>query len=558
LWGTGHQFHDISDIRPFAYSSVDTDFDYSTPIVPDRGAINAPVIDVDRKSGRIYVAFVERDDTTTNVRVVSSTDNGATWGSPVTGLPVTVDDTSGSTDILPWLAVDQTTGSVNVMYYTDAGTDIDPATGTHPLSKPRLATSIDQGATFIHADVSSATSDERGASALDYGEYLGLAVHDGTAQALWARGVSGLNDSYSTSVSFQSGTSGNVLTINGDDSGSPTADTILVRRNATNSAFIEVIVNGVQQFCGLYGTVNSIVINGFGGNDTIAIDSGVSLPGVINGGDGNDSITGGTGNDTIDGGAGSDTITGGASGNDSLLGGDGNDTIDGGSGLGYNNNNTINGGAGNDSLVGGNGDDVIAGGSGADTMKGLAGNDTLDYSASAIAISVNLFNNAPQGPEGDAVTGFENVDGSAFNDTITGDDSGNALNGNGGDDVITGGMTSNNGGDTIDGGSGNDTISVATGTNGGSSLLGSDGNDSITGGTGDDTIDGGAGNDSLYGGAGNDILTGGTGQDYLSGGDGDDAFATGDSEIDTIYGGNGHDSILDKDSNDVLFDNVPD
>src|SRR5207248_1077192 len=62
---------------------------------------------------------------------------------------------------------------------------------------------------------------------------------------------------------------------------------------------------------------------------------------IINGGNGNDTLTGTTGNDIISGG----------NGNDVINAGDGNDIVAGGNG-----NDTINGGRGNDILSGNNGD----------------------------------------------------------------------------------------------------------------------------------------------------------------------------------------------------------
>ncbi len=90
---------------------------------------------------------------------------------------------------------------------------------------------------------------------------------------------------------------------------------------------------------------------------------------MINGGNGNDTITAGNGlisivSLTIDGGAGNDTITGG-DGEDTLLGGDGNDVINGGRGADF-----VLLGAGNDTAVWnpGDGSDIVEGGDGTDTL----------------------------------------------------------------------------------------------------------------------------------------------------------------------------------------------
>jgi len=78
---------------------------------------------------------------------------------------------------------------------------------------------------------------------------------------------------------------------------------------------------------------------------------------------GNDIISGGAGNDTLVGGLGHDILTGGT-GNDRIEGGDGDDVLDGGDGT-----DTLNGFTGNDILSGGAGLDVITGGPGSDTLR---------------------------------------------------------------------------------------------------------------------------------------------------------------------------------------------
>ena len=111
---------------------------------------------------------------------------------------------------------------------------------------------------------------------------------------------------------------------------------------------------------------------------------------------------------------------------------------------------------GNDMLFGGSGNDTLEGGPGADTLIGGPGMDTADYSASAAAVSVNLLTGLGSGgdAQGDILGGIENIVGSAFNDTLTGDNGGNALDGRSGNDTLLGGA----GSDTLAGGAGADTF----------------------------------------------------------------------------------------------------
>ncbi len=93
-------------------------------------------------------------------------------------------------------------------------------------------------------------------------------------------------------------------------------------------------------------------------------------------------IFGGAGNDTIQGQEGADTLFG-DDGRDVLIGGDGNDVLSGGTGddvlRGGDGDDVLNGGAGNDSLEGESGDDVLVGGAGDDQLSGGEGNDTYRF-----------------------------------------------------------------------------------------------------------------------------------------------------------------------------------
>ena len=200
--------------------------------------------------------------------------------------------------------------------------------------------------------------------------------------------------------------------------------------------------------------------------------------------------------ESVTGGAADDSIVGEA-GNDTLSGGGGADTI-----LAGNDDDVLRGGAGNDVLNGGGGLDFLEGGAGADTLQGGNGRDTAVYTASA-AVSIDMGANLLSGGEaaGDVLLGIEDVHGSAFADTITGDGGSNLILGNAGADLLDGGP-----------GSVRDV------------LLGGAQSDTLIGGAGGDILNGGGGDDLLSGGAGTDVLVGGTGADTFIGGTGADVF----------------------------------
>lgn len=147
----------------------------------------------------------------------------------------------------------------------------------------------------------------------------------------------------------------------------------------------------------LASTVSRIQFRGFGGNDDFRNHS--SVPSVMLGGDGADTLVGGFRSDTIYGEGGNDRISdqtsvasnnwdnyliggegddliAGSAGNDVLYGQNGNDTLAGGAACDY-----ITGDAGNDLLEGNTGPDYLYGGAGNDVLAGHQGNDTLSGGA---------------------------------------------------------------------------------------------------------------------------------------------------------------------------------
>lgn len=215
-----------------------------------------------------------------------------------------------------------------------------------------------------------------------------------------------------------------------------------------------------------------------------------------------------------------------------LTGNDGDDLIKGGGG-----SNTLDGGSGNDTLKGGGGSDRFIGG---------AGNDTADFSAATIGVSVSLatgqgFNGVAIGTPAYTLSGIENLNGSAYSDTLVGDAGVNVLRGLDGLDRLDGGA----GADIMYGGTGNDAYHVDNAGDVVMEYAGEGTGDyvittvsyTLTAGSAveqiqlDSSVYGSAidltGNEFdnfLFGGTGNNILDGGAGADYLSGGRGNDTY----------------------------------
>ncbi len=332
-------------------------------------------------------------------------------------------------------------------------------------------------------------------------------------------------------------------------------------------------INGDTGNDTLRGNGGADTVNGDDGHDFVTGDAGDD---VLHGGNGDDFVRGGAGDDLVDGGAGFDRAT--FSTNDVNVGvtvdlnlqgvaqntGHGMDTLVGiehVSGTNLNDTLTGDGGAnwiwgqgGNDTLNGNGGDDLIEVGQGNATVNGGGGTDTLSFFNNqdfAGGVNVNLATVAAQAVyAGSSMTiaGIENVSGSVFNDTITGDGANNVLAGLQGNDTLNGA----GGDDTLlgDGWFVADTHGLGFS---GPIVRYDDAAASLSDPTitGNDTLNGGAGNDTLRGGGGDDILNGGTDNDLIDGGAGNDTatFVTSAAAVtvDLFFGtavGDGNDTLV--------------
>ncbi|MHA4870659.1 Ig-like domain-containing protein [Duganella sp. PWIR1] len=232
----------------------------------------------------------------------------------------------------------------------------------------------------------------------------------------------------------------------------------------------------------------------------IAVDGDGSLDELLNiegayGSSHNDNLFGGAGNDIFVGNGGSDLISGGAGYdladyststagvNVDLSSGTALDGL-GGTDL-LLQIELVRGSSRNDTLLGSNGAyESFEGRAGDDHIDGRGGVDRVDYQLSKAGVTVNLQTGVASDGEGgtDTLLNIEQVVGSTFNDSLSGDAGVNYLSGMAGNDTLSGGA----GEDLLDGGAGND------------SLLGGDGDDALVAGKGSaDVADGGAGSDVL-------------------------------------------------------------
>ena len=174
----------------------------------------------------------------------------------------------------------------------------------------------------------------------------------------------------------------------------------------------------------------------------------------------------------------------------------------------------------NDMLTGNAAANTIIGSLGNDILNGGAGSDTASYATATKGVKVNLGLTVQQNTVNaglDTLLNFENLTGSNFNDTLTGNAAANTIIGSLGNDILNGGA-------------GSDTASYATATAGVTVNLGlavqqntvNAGLDTLsnfenlTGSNFNDTLTGNAAANTIIGGLGNDILNGGAGSDTAS------------------------------------------
>ncbi len=295
----------------------------------------------------------------------------------------------------------------------------------------------------------------------------------------------------------------------------------------------------------LEGTRGSDVICGLGGNDRIFGDAGSDR---VDGGSGNDILQGSGGADQLFGRAGDDHLGGGADfdlarfdASDSPVAadigagtatGEGSDTLSFVEGIvGSSNADVLHGDNRGNEIYGRGGDDAIAGGNGFDYTR---------YDFAPAGVTVDLPSGGSSGGDGtDSLRGVEGIIGSAFADTLIGDEKTNQIGGRGGDDVVKGGMALDYAvysfapaavrvklpASTAAGGDGDDSLAGIEGVLGSpfaDVLTGDGGRNVISAGSGADAIRGGDAADTLFGQVGEDVVEGLRGGDYLDGGLGKD------------------------------------
>ena len=161
-------------------------FDIDLPAENVRGALVYPTCGASGSS--LYCSWF--DGTLaggTDVLFSKSVDGGLHWSA---GVPVNTDPPGQVTDqFYPWLAVDPSDGSINIIYYDSRNDPSRRATNVF------LARSTNGGVSFAAQQVANAPTDEMCCAPSvnlgdQYGDYEGLAAFDGIVRPVFTAGLS--------------------------------------------------------------------------------------------------------------------------------------------------------------------------------------------------------------------------------------------------------------------------------------------------------------------------------------------------------------------------------
>ncbi|MFN0021054.1 MAG: dockerin type I domain-containing protein [Pirellulaceae bacterium] len=275
-----------------------------------QGSVHPYVLPDPIRNGQVYV--IAADDTDNNhgagddsdLYISRSDNNGATWTRTL--LP-----TGGGTSfqLFPTGVIDQF-GNLVVTWYDNRrglvndGADNIAGNGDDNFLLDWMGMySVDGGvnwsAPFRINDAAfdpdeAPTTSFQGGPTTRIGEYFGLDLFGGTAYVAF-NGNTPATPGVAQQVFFDAFAINGTLQITGDDNG-PTNDEFLIRRLAADTDYVEIFVNGVQQYFGLFEALTRVDFAGMAGNDRLVVDSSNGLLNFAAG----INFNGGTGFDRLD------------------------------------------------------------------------------------------------------------------------------------------------------------------------------------------------------------------------------------------------------------------
>lgn len=167
---------------PILVDTQPTGWDYEIPGISRANGMPVTLCDLSGGSnhGTIYVNWSDQRNGSndTDIWFKKSTDGGDTWSD----LKRVNDDPAGKQQFLTWMAIDQTTGYLYVVFY-DRRDQSDNSTDVF------LAYSTDGGENFTNIKISE--SDFLPSSGPFFGDYTNITAHDGVIRPIWTSLQSG-------------------------------------------------------------------------------------------------------------------------------------------------------------------------------------------------------------------------------------------------------------------------------------------------------------------------------------------------------------------------------
>jgi hypothetical protein len=139
-----------------------------------------PVLMVDQSNGahrgRLYICWSDtrNGENDTDVFSIYSDNSGSTWSDPVR----VNDDQKGKHQFFPWLAIDQSTGQLHVVFYDRRSYDND-------MTDVYWASSSDGGQTWVNERISDAPFLPE--ASVFFGDYNNISAHLGIIRPIWTR-----------------------------------------------------------------------------------------------------------------------------------------------------------------------------------------------------------------------------------------------------------------------------------------------------------------------------------------------------------------------------------
>ncbi|MBU1009105.1 MAG: T9SS type A sorting domain-containing protein [Bacteroidetes bacterium] len=158
-------------------------WDFAIPGIYRSNGLPVTAVDLSNgpNRGTIYVNFADQRNGTddTDIWLVKSTDSGNTWSDPIR----VNDDPAGKQQFFTWMAVDQVTGYLYLVFY-------DRRNYSNNQTDVYMAVSRDGGSTFENILISE--SPFTPTPGQFFGDYNNISAHNNMVRPIWVRMVNGV------------------------------------------------------------------------------------------------------------------------------------------------------------------------------------------------------------------------------------------------------------------------------------------------------------------------------------------------------------------------------